>query len=61
MVQNSLDKLSAGRTVLAIAHRLTTIKNSDNIVVLTDDGIAESGTHDELMEKKGLYSKMYRS
>lgn len=61
VVQNSLDKLSAGRTVLAIAHRLTTIKNSDNIVVLTDDGIAESGTHDELMEKKGLYSKMYRS
>lgn len=61
VVQNSLDKLSAGRTVLAIAHRLTTIKGADNIVVLTDDGIAESGTHNELMDKNGLYSRMYRN
>ncbi len=61
VVQESLDKLSKGRTVLTIAHRLTTVKNADNIIVLTDKGIVESGTHKELIEKKGLYSKMYRS
>ncbi len=61
VVQESLEKLSKGRTVLTIAHRLTTIKNSDNIVVLTDDGVIESGTHKELMDKKGLYSRLYRN
>lgn len=61
VVQESLEKLSEGRTVLTIAHRLTTVKNSDNITVLTEEGILESGTHDELMEKQGLYSKLYRN
>ena len=61
VVQESLDKLSSGRTVLTIAHRLTTVKNSDNIVVLTDEGIVENGTHDELINLKGLYSKLYKS
>ncbi len=61
IVQESLDKLSDGRTVLAIAHRLTTVKDCDNIVVLTDEGIVESGTHEELINNKGLYSRLYRS
>ena len=61
VVQESLDKLSNGRTVLTIAHRLTTVKNSDNIVVLTDEGIVESGTHDELINLNGLYSKLYKN
>lgn len=61
VVQESLDKLSNGRTVLTIAHRLTTVKNADNIVVLTDEGIVESGTHDELISLNGLYSKLYKS
>ena len=61
VVQESLDMLSKGRTVLTIAHRLTTVKNADNIVVLTDEGVVESGTHEELLEKNGLYSRLYRS
>lgn len=59
LVQASLEKLAKGRTTLTIAHRLTTIKNADNIVVLTSDGIKESGSHQQLMEKKGLYCDMY--
>ena len=58
-VQESLDELAKGRTVFTIAHRLTTIKNADKILVLTDSGIEESGTHKELIEKGGLYSKLY--
>lgn len=61
VVQKSLDKLSIGRTALTIAHRLATVKNCDNIVVLTDEGIMESGTHDELINLKGLYSKLYKN
>ena len=59
LIQESLEKLSQGRTTLTIAHRLTTIKNAKKIIVLTDDGIKESGTHDELMSKEGLYYKLY--
>ncbi len=59
LVQKSLEELSKGRTTLTIAHRLTTIKNADKIIVLTHDGIAESGTHSELIEKGGLYSSLY--
>lgn len=59
LVQQSLEQLAKGRTVLVIAHRLTTVKNADNIIVLTDEGIAESGTHDELISKGGIYSHMY--
>ncbi len=59
IVQKSLDELAKGRTVFTIAHRLTTIKNADNILVLTEKGIEESGTHDELIEKKGLYYNLY--
>ncbi len=59
IVQESLAKLSEGRTTLTIAHRLTTIKNATKILVLTEDGIAEEGNHAELMEKNGLYAKLY--
>ena len=59
LVQQSLERLAEGRTTLTIAHRLTTVRNADEIVVLTEDGVAEKGTHDELMKKGGVYSKMY--
>ncbi len=59
IVQDSLTKLSKGRTVLTIAHRLTTIKNSDIILVLTENGIEERGNHEELLENKGLYYNLY--
>ena len=59
IVQSSLEKLAKGRTTFTIAHRLTTIKNADSIIVLTENGIEESGTHNELMEKGGLYSELY--
>ena len=58
-VAKSLAGLTEGRTTLTIAHRLSSIVNSDRIVVLTDDGIAESGSHAELMEKKGIYYRFY--
>lgn len=59
LVQESLERLAKGRTTLTIAHRLTTIRNADEIVVLTEDGIAEQGSHSELMHKGGIYSNMY--
>lgn len=59
IVQESLERLASGRTVFTIAHRLTTIKNSDKILVLTDKGIEEEGTHKELIEKGGIYSHLY--
>ncbi len=59
LVQESLERLAEGRTTLTIAHRLTTIRNADEIVVLTEDGIAEHGSHSELMAKGGIYSNMY--
>ncbi len=57
-IQHSFDELSKGRTTLVIAHRLSTIKNADKIAVVTDHGIAEQGTHDELMAKRGEYYKL---
>ena len=59
LVQSSLAELAKGRTTLTIAHRLTTIKNADRIIVLTENGIQEEGSHDELMAKDGLYAHMY--
>ncbi len=61
IVQASLEKLSKGRTTFTIAHRLTTIKNATMILVLTDRGIEEKGTHQELMAKKGIYYHLYNS
>ncbi|MDI9520333.1 MAG: ABC transporter ATP-binding protein [Bacillota bacterium] len=60
LVQNSLEELAKGRTTLTIAHRLTTIKNADVIWVLTDKGLEESGSHEELLQKKGLYWHLYQ-
>ncbi len=60
LVQDSLEKLARGRTTFTIAHRLTTIKNADRILVLTENGIEESGTHAELIAKNGLYSELYK-
>ncbi len=60
-IQRSLEKLSEDRTTLIIAHRLSTIKNADTIFVLTPEGLEESGTHDELLDKDGLYSSLYKS
>lgn len=58
-VAKSLAKLSKGRTTLTIAHRLSSIRNSDRILVLTEEGIVEEGNHDALMEKQGLYYDFY--
>ena len=60
LVQESLEKLARGRTTFTIAHRLTTIRNADRIRVLTENGIEESGSHKELIEKGGLYSELYK-
>ncbi len=59
LVQKSLSELSKGRTTITVAHRLTTIKNADRIFVITKDGIAEEGSHEELLRKGGLYSELY--
>ena len=59
VVQESLELLSKNRTTFVIAHRLTTIQNAQKILVLTEDGIAESGTHEQLLEKGGIYEKLY--
>ena len=59
-IQRSLEELSVGRTAVVVAHRLSTIKNADKIVVLTNEGIAEQGTHQELLEKNGIYAELYR-
>ncbi|MBB6730501.1 ABC transporter ATP-binding protein [Cohnella zeiphila] len=60
-IQQSLAELSQGRTTLVIAHRLATIKNADRIVVVTEDGIAEQGRHDELIQSQGHYSRLHRA
>ncbi len=59
VVQDSLEKLAKNRTTFVIAHRLTTIQNAEKILVLTEEGIAESGTHEELLRKGGVYEKLY--
>lgn len=59
VVQDSLEKLAKNRTTFVIAHRLTTIQNAEKILVLTDDGIAEQGTHEELLKQGGIYEKLY--
>lgn len=60
VIQESLEKLCAGRTTIVVAHRLSTIKNADEIIVLGNSGIIEKGTHEELMEKQGEYSNLHK-
>ena len=59
LIQEALHKLAAGKTVLMIAHRLTSVVNADQIIVVEDGEIAERGTHSELLEKNGIYAKMW--
>lgn len=59
VVQQSLEGLAKDRTTFVIAHRLTTIRNAEKILVMTEGGIAEQGTHEELLEKKGVYESLY--
>lgn len=59
-IQKSLEELSKNRTTITIAHRLSTIRGADEIIVITEDGIAERGSHDELMKIDGIYAKYYR-
>lgn len=59
VVQESLEKLAANRTTFVIAHRFTTIRNAQNILVLTENGIEEQGTHEELLQKNGVYAGLY--
>ena len=59
LVQHSLSRLAEGRTVITIAHRLTTIRGADNIVVLTEDGVAERGRHEELLKRNGVYAALH--
>ena len=58
-IQASLEELAKGRTVIVVAHRLSTIQNADEILVMTQDGIAERGTHAELVEKNGIYAGLH--
>ena len=60
VVQRSLEDLAKDRTTFVIAHRLSTIRNAERILVLTENGIAEEGTHEALMAKKGVYESLYQ-
>ena len=59
IVQESLEELAKDRTTFVIAHRLSTIRNAGRILVLTENGIEEEGTHEELLKKGGAYAKLY--
>lgn len=59
IVQNSLEELAKGRTTVTIAHRLTTVQNADEIIVMTEEGIVERGNHKDLMAKNGYYYNLY--
>lgn len=61
LVNQSLERLAQGRTTVTIAHRLTTIQNADRILVLSDGKIMEEGSHEELLEKQGMYYQLYMS
>ena len=58
-IQKGFDRLAHGRTTLVVAHRLSTVKNADEILVLTPNGIEERGTHEALLAQNGIYAKLY--
>lgn len=60
LIQQSLDELCKGRTTIVVAHRLSTVKNADEIAVIADGKVAEQGSHDALLERGGIYAKLYR-
>jgi ATP-binding cassette subfamily B protein len=60
-IQKAIERLAKNRTTITIAHRLSTIRNATQIVVLTDDGIAETGTHETLLQNQGLYARLYQA
>ena len=60
LVQEALDNLMCNRTTISIAHRLSTVRNADEIIVINHAGVEERGTHRELLEQDGLYAKYYR-
>ena len=61
LIQEAFDRLMQGRTSFIVAHRLSTIRNADEILVMKDGSIIEQGTHDELMKKDGFYHTLYNS
>jgi ATP-binding cassette subfamily B protein len=58
-IQEASERLSVGRTTIVVAHRLSTVKNADEIIVIDSDGVKERGTHVELLEKGGIYATLY--
>ena len=60
LVQKAIDNLLVDRTVLVIAHRLTTVENADTIIVMKDGQIVDLGSHDDLLKKDGLYTRLYK-
>lgn len=61
VVQESLEALAKNRTTIVIAHRLSTIRNAERIIVLTEEGVAEEGSHKELLETGGVYAQLYEA
>ena len=59
MIQKALERLTSGKTTFAIAHRLSTLKNADRIMVIDGHSIAEIGTHQELLDRKGIYYNLF--
>ena len=59
IIQQSLEELSVNRTTLVIAHRLTTIRNADQVIVMTPAGIEENGTYDELLKQNGTFARLH--
>ncbi|NLT96889.1 MAG: ABC transporter ATP-binding protein [Christensenellaceae bacterium] len=60
-IQQSFEELARGRTTIVIAHRLSTVKNADEIIVIDEDGVVERGTHEQLLQKGGMYAQLYHS